>query len=184
MDRTPSPPPAPRVSTVAQPSTNYVFADTEKFMEMIRRFTSQTAPTNAADRGAIVPASALVPVQQHQPMLATAAVRGPRVSDLASLLTLWVPSSLDNPGPCILNMAPDPRLLATPSSLSESTLAEEEEMEVDADEVEMEDTEEERAIQEGRFYLLPSPPPERNAGADEPELLNLFPLAPSSSEGN
>jgi hypothetical protein len=167
------------VSTVAQPSTNYVFADTEKFMEMIRRFTGQTAPTNAA-----VPASALVPVQQHQPMLATAAVRGPRVSDLASLLTLWVPSSLDNPGPCILNMAPDPRLLATSSSSSESTLAEEVDMEVDTDDVEMEDTEEERAIQEGRFYLLPSPPPERNAGANEPELLNLFPLAPSSSEGN
>jgi hypothetical protein len=162
-----------------------VFADTEKFMEMIRRFTGQTAPTNAADRGAIVPASALVPVQQHQPMLATAAVRGPRASDLASsLLTLWVPSSLDNPGPCILNMAPDPRLLATSSSSSESTLAEEVEMEADADEVEMEDIEEERAIQEGRFYLLPSPPTERNAGVDEPELLNLFPLAPSYSEGN
>jgi hypothetical protein len=161
------------VSTVAQPSTNYVFADTEKFMEMIRRFTGQTA---------IVPASALVPVQQHQPMLATAAVRGPRVSELASLLTLWVPSSLENPGPCILNMAPDPRSLAMSSS--ESTLAEEVGMQVEADEVEMEETEEERAIQEGRFYLLPSPPPERNAGANEPKLLNLFPLAPSSSGGN
>jgi hypothetical protein len=81
-------------------------------------------------------------------------------------------------------MAPDPRLLATSSSSSESTLTEEVEMEADADEVEMEDIEEERAIQEGRFYLLPSPPPERNAGVDEPELQNLFPLAPSYSEGN
>jgi hypothetical protein len=56
-------------------------------------------------------------------------------------------------------MVPGPRASAT-----ESTISEEDEEIKDAPEVEMEESEEERAIKEGRFSLLP----ERNAGADEP----------------
>jgi hypothetical protein len=128
-----------------QPTPIYVYADPENFMEIVQSLTGQAAPTNAtgtaADRGAIVPAPALEPVQQQQPMLAAAMVPGPR------------------------------------ASATESTISEEDEEMKDAPEVEMEESEEERAIKEGRFSLLP----ERNAGADEPKLLNFFPLAPSSS---
>jgi hypothetical protein len=56
-------------------------------------------------------------------------------------------------------MAPDPRSLATSSQEAEMEDAEEVEMEVEAEEVEIEDTEEERAIKEGRFSLLASSPP-------------------------
>jgi hypothetical protein len=137
MDRNPSQRRAPRVYYETQPTPIYVYADPENFMEIVQSLTGQAAPTNAAgaaaDRGAIVPAPALEPVQQQQPMLAAAMVPGPR------------------------------------ASATESTISEEE--------VEMEESEEERAIKEGRFSLLPK----RNAGADEPKPLNLFPLAPSSS---
>jgi hypothetical protein len=145
----------------------YVYENPEWFMEMIRRFTGQTAPTNAtaaADRSAIVPTLAVEPVQ-HQPMVATATVPGPRASGsgsgLGSLLTLSLPMSPENPGPCILNMAPDIRSLET-SSEEEGEMQNAEEVqveEVEAEEVENEDTEEETAIEEGRFYLLPSAPP-------------------------
>jgi hypothetical protein len=69
-------------------------------------------------------------------------------------------------------MVPSPK-----SSATESTISEEDEEKKDAPEAKMEESEEERAIKEGRFSLLPV----RNTGADEPKLLNLFPLAPSSS---
>jgi hypothetical protein len=135
----------------------YVYENPEWFMEMIRRFTGQTAPSNAAaaaDRGAIVPMLAVESVKKHQPMVATALPPGPGASgsSLGSLLTMSLPLSSDNPGTCIVNMAPDIRSLETSS--------EEVEME-NAEEVEK-DTEEERAITEGRFYLLsPSPPAKR-----------------------
>ncbi|KAM0921115.1 hypothetical protein ACQ4PT_007018 [Festuca glaucescens] len=168
MDRSPSPP-APRVYTEAQPSTIFVYADTAKFMEVVRSFTGQTAPTN-------VPTSAaLEPGRQHQSTLApaTATAPGPSAPGLVSQLTLSPPLSLDNPVPCVLNKAPDPRSLATSSSAS--TLAAE---------VEMEDAEEMEAIKEGMFYLRPPPPPGKNADAGVPKLLMLFPLAPSTREGN
>ncbi|KAK1580098.1 hypothetical protein QYE76_072045 [Lolium multiflorum] len=176
MDRSPSPP-APRVYTEAQPSTVFVYADTAKFMEVVRSFTGQTAPTN-------VPTSAaLEPGRQHQSTvaLATATAPGPSAPGLVSQLTLSPPLPLDNPVPCVLNKAPDPRSLATSSSAS--TLAEEVEVE-DAEDVEMENAEEVEAIKEGRFYLRPSPPPGKNADASVPKLLMLFPLAPSTREGN
>lgn len=178
MDRSPFLPPAPRVHTEAQPSALFPFADPETFMEMVRRFTGQAAPTNAAaaaQRGGIVPTSALEPVQQRLPLLGTAATApGPRAAGLRLTLSLALWS--DNPGPCILNKAPDPLLLETSD-------AEEVEME-DANEVEMEDAEELEAISEGRFYLLPSPPPGRNADTGELKLLILFPLGSSSNEEN
>jgi hypothetical protein len=108
-----------------------VYADTAKFMEVVLSFTGQTAPTN-------VPTSAaLEPGRQHQSTvaLATATAPGPSAPGLVSQLTLSPPLSLDNPVPCVLNKAPDPRSLATSSSAS--TLAEEVEVE-DAEDVEME----------------------------------------------
>jgi hypothetical protein len=134
----------------------YVYKNPEWFMEMIHRFTGQTAPSNAAagvERGAIVPMLAVEQVQKHQPVVATATASSPGASgsSLGSLLTMSLPLSSENHGPCILNMAPDIRSLETSSE-------EEGEME-NGEEVEAEDTEEERAITEGMFYLLSSPPP-------------------------
>jgi hypothetical protein len=139
----------------------YVYENPEWFMEMIRRFTGQTAPSNAAaaaDRGAIVPMLAVESVKKHQPMVATALPPGPGASgsSLGSLLTMSLPLSSENPGTCIVNMAPDIRSLET-SSEEEGEMENAEE--VEAEEVEDEDTEEERAITEGMFYLLSSPPP-------------------------
>jgi hypothetical protein len=146
----------------------YVYENPEWFMEMIRRFTGQTMASNAttsADHGAIVTMSAVEPVQQHQPMVATATAPGPRASGsgsgLGSLLTMSLPLSSENPGPCIVNMAPDIRSRET-SSEEEGEMENAEEVppeEVEAEDVENEDTEVERAIQEGIFYLLSSPPP-------------------------
>jgi hypothetical protein len=134
----------------------YVYENPEWFLEMIRRFTGQTAPSNAvaaADRGAIGPMLAVEPVQKHQPMVTNATAPGPGTSgsSLGSLLTMSLPLSSENPGPCTLNMAPDIRSLETSSE-------EEGEME-NAEEVEDEETEEDMAITEGMFYLLSSPPP-------------------------
>ena len=75
--------------------------------------------------------------------------------------------SSDNPGPCILNEAPNPLSL-------------EEDMEDDDEVEEEDDPEEAEALREWRFNLLPPPPPGRNADADMPRLLILFPLEPSS----
>jgi hypothetical protein len=62
-------------------------------------------------------------------------------------------------------------------------LAEEVEME-DPEEVEMENANGVEDIKEGRFYLRPPPPPGRNTDAGVPKLLMLFPLSPSTCEGN
>jgi hypothetical protein len=130
-----------------QPTPIYVHADPENFMEIVQSLTGQAAPTNAV--GAAADSGAIVPAPALEPV---------QQQQQQPMLAAA--------------MVPGPRASAT-----ESTISEEDEEMKDAPEVEMEESEEERAIKEGRFSLLPN----RNAGADEPKLLNLFPLAPSSS---
>ncbi|XBH54754.1 VQ motif-containing protein 31-like [Aegilops tauschii subsp. strangulata] len=153
MERNPRTP-APRVYTEVPPATIFVRATTSTFKEVVQRLTGQPAAGNTVARryGATVQQPPPPPV--------------PRAAGIVSPYTHPLPLLSDMPGLCISNKAVKVNTLFPMTSAS--MLAEDVE-------VETVDAEEEKAIKEGRFYLLPSGMCRCCHG--EPKLLPLFPGA-------
>ncbi|KAM3293817.1 hypothetical protein ACQJBY_037006 [Aegilops geniculata] len=151
MERSPRTP-APRVYTEVPPATIFVRATTSTFKEVVQRLTGQPAAANTVAHGYGAT------VQQPPPPPV------PRVAGIVSPYMHPPPLLSDMPGLCITHKAVKVNTLFP--MISASMLAED---------VETVDAEEEKAIKEGRFYLLPSGRCRCCHG--EPKLLPLFPGA-------
>lgn len=150
MERNPRTP-APRVYTEVQPDKIFVRADPSTFKEVVQRLTGQPAAANTVAHRY----GATVTVQPPPPP-------APRAAGIVSPCTHSPPLLSDMPGLCIANKAVQVNPLFPMTSAS-----------MLADDVETVDAEEEKAIKEGRFHLLPSGRCRCCHG--EPKLLPLFP---------
>ncbi|KAF7048033.1 hypothetical protein CFC21_056852 [Triticum aestivum] len=151
MERNPRTP-APRVYTEVPPETTFVRATTSTFKEVVQRLTGQPAAANTVAHryGATVQQPPPPPV--------------PLAAGIVSPYTHPLPLLSDMPGLCIANKAVKVNTLFPMTSAS-----------MLAEDMEMVDAEEEKAVKEGRFYLLPSGRCRCCHG--EPKLLPLFPGA-------
>ncbi|PON63287.1 VQ motif containing protein [Parasponia andersonii] len=183
-----------KVTAGCKPLTTFVQTDTNSFREVVQRLTGPSEPNNAAQQEIATTSNKVMPPKRQTP--ATTSKLHERRQYMRPKLEIVKPTfnfRSPFPSPTDLNKSVSPSKLSnndscvgsltsplgTPSTMF-STLSIEEKKKGES--VELNSQEEERAIQERRFYLHPSP--RGRPGYTEPELLTLFPLSSPTSKKN
>ncbi|PON85426.1 VQ motif containing protein [Trema orientale] len=184
-----------QVTAGCKPLTTFVQTDTNSFREVVQRLTGPSEPNNAAQQEMATTSNNKVMPPKRQTPTTTSKLHERR-QYMRPKLEIVKPtfnfrSSFPSPTDESKSISPSKLsnnnsgmgFLTSPSgtpSTMFSTLSIEEKKKGES--VELNSQEEEKAIQERRFYLHPSP--RGRPGYTEPELLTLFPLSSPTSEKN
>ncbi|XWS41207.1 hypothetical protein CRYUN_Cryun17cG0060900 [Craigia yunnanensis] len=158
--------PASQASTSCKPLTTFVRTDSNTFREVVQRLTGPSEGDAALGGGMKGPGSKRPTSKLHE----RRQYMRPKLEIVKPPLSFKPSTSPSRSGGSSLLTSP----AGTPSTIfSKLSLLEEENRE-ESSKSELNTEEEEKAIEERRFYLHPSP--RSRAGKMEPELLALFPL--------